>query len=51
MMRAGQGTQFDPGLLALFFANFEQMHAVAELHPDQPHDLDFWRVFRGSVRV
>jgi putative two-component system response regulator len=42
MMRAGQGSQFEPGLLALFFANFEQMHAVAELHPDLPHDLDFW---------
>ena len=42
MMRAGRGTQFDPGLLALFFANFEQMHSVAESHPDVRHDLDIW---------
>jgi putative two-component system response regulator len=40
MMRAGQGAQFDPGLLALFFANFEQLHSVAESHSDVPHDLD-----------
>lgn len=40
MMRSGQGTQFDPGLLALFFANFEQMHSIAESHPDVPHDAD-----------
>ena len=42
MMRAGRGTQFDPGLLALFFANFEQTHSVAESHPDVRHDLNIW---------
>ena len=41
MMRGGQGTQFDPGLLALFFANFEQIHTIAESHPDVPHEIDF----------
>ena len=41
MMRAGQGSQFDPGLLALFFANLEQMLAVAESHPDVPDEMDF----------
>jgi putative two-component system response regulator len=40
MMREGHGTKFDPGLLALFFANFEQMHSVAESHPDVPHEKD-----------
>jgi putative two-component system response regulator len=43
MMRDGQGTQFDPGLLALFFANFEQVHAIAESLPDVTHELDIWR--------
>jgi putative two-component system response regulator len=43
MMRNGQGTQFDPGLLALFLANFEQLHTVAESHPDVPHEIDFRR--------
>jgi putative two-component system response regulator len=42
MMRAGQGTQFDPGLLALFFANFEQMHSIAESNPDVPYEMDVW---------
>lgn len=46
MMRAGQGTQFDPGLLALFFANFEQIHSVAESHPDVTHGLDVWQAPR-----
>jgi putative two-component system response regulator len=43
MMRNGQGTQFDPGLLALFFANFEQLHTVAESHPDVPREIEFRR--------
>jgi putative two-component system response regulator len=43
MMRAGQGTQFDPGLLALFLANFEHIHSVAELHPDVTDEKDFYR--------
>jgi putative two-component system response regulator len=40
MMRRGRGTQFDPGLLPLFFANFEQMHSITESHPDAPYGTE-----------
>jgi putative two-component system response regulator len=32
---AGQGTQFDPGLLTLFFGVLDQINAIADANPDQ----------------
>lgn len=34
MMKNGAGTQFDPGLTALFLANYETIHHIAEANPD-----------------
>jgi putative two-component system response regulator len=34
-MRNGQGSQFDPGLFALFVSVFEKIRAIAESHPDE----------------
>ena len=38
-MRAGQGTQFDSGLLALFFTVLDEIRAIAESHPDLRDEL------------
>jgi putative two-component system response regulator len=35
IMRRGVGTHFDPQLLALFLANYEQLRAITEAHPDE----------------
>jgi putative two-component system response regulator len=35
IMRRGLGTHFDPQLLALFLANYEQLRAICEAHPDE----------------
>lgn len=35
-MRCGAGSHFDPILLALFFMNLEEIHRIAEEHPDEP---------------
>lgn len=40
MMRSEQCAQFDPGLLVLFFANYEQMRLISVAHPDATHGTD-----------
>jgi putative two-component system response regulator len=34
LLQEGQGSQFDPTLLALFFSVFDDMRAIAEINPD-----------------
>jgi putative two-component system response regulator len=42
MMRAEQGRQFDPVLLATFFSVLEQIRHAAGNHPDDPENADSW---------
>lgn len=35
MMREGQGSQFDPGLLGLFFTVVDELRDIASTHPDE----------------
>lgn len=39
-MRSGQGTQFDPMLLTIFFTIFEQIRAISDAHPDVVEQTD-----------
>jgi hypothetical protein len=41
-MRAEQGRQFDPVLLATFFSVLEQIRHAAGNHPDDPENADSW---------
>jgi putative two-component system response regulator len=38
ILQAGQGTHFDPGLLATFFTVLEPIRSIAEQHPDHADD-------------
>ena len=50
IMRAGQGTHFDPGLLAVFFTVLEEICEIAELHPDKADEVsgDWLSAFTGA---
>lgn len=41
IMRRGIGTHFDPQLLALFLANYEQIRAISEANPDERMSDEF----------
>lgn len=36
LMSEGAGTQFDPALLAVFFAHFDELRRIAQENPDEP---------------
>jgi putative two-component system response regulator len=38
ILRSGNGSHFDPALLALFVSNLEQIRDLAEAHPNRPLD-------------
>lgn len=38
MLRAGQSTQFEPGLLGLFFTVLDEIEVISQQHPDLPVD-------------
>lgn len=40
LMSEGAGTQFDPALLAMFFAHYDELRHIAQENPDEPTDLD-----------
>ena len=50
LMQQGVGTQFDPMLVAVFLANFEEMRRIAQENPDEAAAIARRRAFSHPRR-
>jgi putative two-component system response regulator len=48
-MREGAGAQFDPALLAMFFAHYDQLHAISQSNPDEIEKSPFTMVLIPEI--
>jgi HD-GYP domain-containing protein (c-di-GMP phosphodiesterase class II) len=49
MLREGQGTQFDPALLTLFFTVHEEIREISAQHPDVAEVVEALPAVRNPI--